>query len=354
MSDSSSAITPRSGQGYTDQEIRDLDLRRLLWSEDEIDDLVHIVPNGIEAELIESDYSWGPYPNPRGYCAICRGSRHERGLIIRLSNGKRIMAGSTCGPRQFGITNWKMITRNFEEVQARQDLLIRADRLAEIAREVIDLLQVQLPVAMGVEKSIGGLGRIEDRLCFAAEQKGGNLTIEEFVDTSLMKESLPNVPSGRHRLGSAYRTVHIYQLRGLPYLRNRSTKTRSVVRRVTGILTRVLEKSKVSEGVTRTAFMNDFKALRDAIDDLRRIYERCAAVKDFYSSENLQGIAQWVNDPRNDSFYRYKVVGRSLFVPETGEEINGPDFFKLDPRPLALLEAWQSRHGMKKRRLKAA
>lgn len=234
-------------------------------------------------------YVYEQWPQAKVFCVQCRSRRHKHGFTAMLTNGTRVLLGSSCGAELFG-ESWTHAERRMKDRADRQWELDRLDRLESIAVPMRDALLTWL---VHVERMMARkdgffrmLGELASRVSEAANVHGGRLTVGRQVNVSTAQQA------GMRGLSTQFEHVTVGELHGPDLFRHfnaagaveRSMKAIEDIRRSMVPLTDDIP-TKVMKG-RRRAFEDTFEGLETAA----RMY---TAGQEFFTKASFQNLANW-------------------------------------------------------------
>jgi hypothetical protein len=168
--------------------ISDKDLRRQalnLKNAYEQPGLTWSIPEGIKLLDIINIYEHEEWPVEKVWCVNCTGRHHKRGFTALLSNGMRVLLGSSCGQKVFG-ESWVLAERRMRDRADRQWELERLDRLALILDPLVGAVakwQRPLEIAAARRSAFTSqLSNLASRVIEAATIHQGALVVYREID----------------------------------------------------------------------------------------------------------------------------------------------------------------------------
>jgi hypothetical protein len=262
--------------------------------------LISYLPNGAEFYDIENSYQVSD-DEQKVWCVSCQGRRHRRGITVRLLSGELVLIGSHCAEKIFDAERVRAAVRRHHDLKRKQRQLNRLDRLEQQLSTIAANFDEWRPHIRVCD---------EARYCFrqrmpelykvlqgACREEDGILKIlDDFYEFS--------VPGLRN-----FREIARFKMVGHRYLEISSGE--KTLDQALCVLKSVTDTSLSVRN--REKYMGD--RLVTAARYLQRIMESVNACNDFWSDRNLNGIAWWVNEARNN---RVRYISGTLHVHSRG------------------------------------
>lgn len=305
-------------------------------------------PDNDEVPEIEFYYDTGKSGSGMVRCIHCKrtAKNHNKGVVLRFSNGTRMLYGKDCGAKQYGA-RFANAQNDFMKAKDRKKALERRQSILDNKYRLKHLFEgiagdpcwaAYRELKRQFNRAMSGLSY---ELAEAVQRRDGKLFIEQEV-SDVAAEAAYEKRTGRSvKISKRTETEH-WRLNGQPFfdVRNKvlHQKVASLVQRAKAAL------EQLSEGAGSThelkVFNNGFGKL---ITDLRDCMQKIDDLPRAFSADQVEAISEWSQNRSEgkllltgNKMYRTNRSGavrehRNMYGMLIREEISLPDPFPAAP-----------------------
>jgi hypothetical protein len=293
------------------------------------------IPKEVGLIDILNIYIFERWPREKVLCVKCGGHRHKHGFTAVLSNGLRVLLGSSCGRELFG-ESWVHAERRMKERSDRQwelDRLERLEPIVDLMRDALLTWESRVDRMLALKSGFFRmLGELASRVQEATNVHGGKLTVNRQVDMKTQSYGQSTAP--------VHVDVPVGDLVGADLFLDFDAA--GVIRQSVGAIDEVKEAFWGTDAVPtgllrrrRLAFERTFGGLETAA----RIYR---GGQEFFTPASFANLVNWT-DRYTVTRARYDWTGDGITYDDGRPGINLPvePFKDLPEEPLDLIQEYR-------------
>jgi hypothetical protein len=252
-------------------------------------DVIHHIPQDARLLDIINTYVYEKWPQEKVHCAKCGGHHHKRGFTALLTNGKRVLLGSSCGAEAFG-ESWTAAEKRMDDMADRQYELVRIRRLSGILGPMArDLAAWPGKIDNLVRRRDAfdrTVGELASRVREAATRHDGALTVTKQV---ALNSAFRQAGGGNGSIESTTVTVgrlqgkDLFDFMNLPAAVNRAMLS----------IQACVESLKDTNRISTATLRKQRKALENSFQDLIKVWKMYEAGQEFFTPESFRIIIDW-------------------------------------------------------------
>lgn len=290
-------------------------------------DLVFEWPEDIGLVDIINIYSFERYPTEKAFCVECHGRHHKHGFTALLTNGRRVMLGSSCGARRFG-RSWTDAEKRIEQRADRQFELRRLDRLDRCRASFSGLAKIRhaMDRLSNLQKAFfNQMGELGSRVQEAAINDNGELRVHKEI------RSQAATTAGLKRTTEA---ITITRVMGYRFVIAKSPSKSFA--RFEDALGEMVEHIGRTDKINTGTLARVRREFEQSFEGIEKGFDTHVAAMEFFRRPNFEGMIRWADNDVSGVRDRYWIEG-DIVRSRSG----GLQLMQLEPLESGLLTAIQ-------------